>query len=50
VKDARRDGYEIYVLSDAIEAVNANPGDSERAIREMIAAGAKIISTRNVGL
>jgi nicotinamidase/pyrazinamidase len=50
VKDARRDGYEIYVLSDAIEAVNANPGDSERAIREMIAAGAKMISTRNVGL
>ncbi|HSN19228.1 MAG TPA: isochorismatase family protein [Usitatibacter sp.] len=41
--DARRIGYEVFVLEDAIRAVNVKPGDGERAIAEMRAAGARTI-------
>jgi hypothetical protein len=33
----------VKVLKDAIRAVNLEPGDGDRAIEEMRAAGAKII-------
>jgi nicotinamidase/pyrazinamidase len=38
--DAIREGYEVVVLDDAIRAVNVSPGDGEKAIAEMRAAGA----------
>ncbi len=48
VKDARASGYEMYVLKDAVEAVNAMPGDADRALAEMVAAGAKLISEKDI--
>ena len=41
VMDALKLGFETWLLTDAIRAVDAHPGDGERALREMLAAGAK---------
>jgi nicotinamidase/pyrazinamidase len=38
--DALREGFEVEIDTEAIRAVNVKPGDDERAIEEMIAAGA----------
>lgn len=40
VLDALREGLEVVVLEDCIGAVDVNPGDGERALEEMAAAGA----------
>jgi len=48
VKDALAEGYEVYVLTDAIRAVDVNPGDGERAIEEMRQAGAKTITSEDL--
>ena len=40
VKDALANGFAVLLLIDAIRAVNVNPGDGDRAIAEMTAAGA----------
>jgi nicotinamidase/pyrazinamidase len=45
VKDILAEGYEVYVLTDAIRAVNVNPGDGEGALEEMVQGGAKRITT-----
>jgi nicotinamidase/pyrazinamidase len=42
VLDARKAGLEVVVLADAVRAVDVNPGDGDRAIEEMRAAGAAI--------
>lgn len=44
VLDARRIGFETYLLSDAIGAVDMKPGDGERAIQQMLDAGANAIT------
>jgi len=41
VLDALSLGFEAVLLLDAIKGVDVNPGDSERAIREMLEKGAK---------
>jgi nicotinamidase/pyrazinamidase len=41
VLDALRAGFEAFVLVDAVRAVDVTPGDGERALGEMRAAGAK---------
>jgi nicotinamidase/pyrazinamidase len=41
VLDALKNRFEVVLLEDAVRAVDANPGDGDRAITEMIAAGAK---------
>jgi len=41
VLDALRLGFQTVLLLDAIKGVDVNPGDSERAIREMLERGAK---------
>jgi len=41
VLDALRLGFETVLLFDAIKGVDVNPGDSEKAIREMLKRGAK---------
>lgn len=43
--DARAGGIQIAVLTDAVRAVDVQPGDGERAIREMIAGGALMTTT-----
>ena len=40
VKDALARGYAVVLLSDAVRAVNAAPGDGERAEAEMLRLGA----------
>lgn len=37
-------GYRVYVVEDAVRAVNVNKGDGQRAIDEIKAKGAQIIS------
>ncbi|MDI6748774.1 MAG: isochorismatase family protein [Rhodocyclaceae bacterium] len=41
VLDALRLGYAVRLLTDAIRAVDVRPGDGERALAEMAAAGAE---------
>lgn len=45
VLDARREGFAVKVLSDAMRPVNLKPTDGAEAIAEMRAAGAEIVST-----
>ena len=42
VLDALRQGFEVTVLRDAVRAVDVRPGDGDRALEEMRAAGATI--------
>ena len=44
VLDARREGFEVKALADAMRAVNLNPNDGADAIEEMKAAGAEIVA------
>jgi len=43
VLDARRDGFEVLVLEDAIRPVEVEVGDGARALQEMAAAGASLV-------
>jgi nicotinamidase/pyrazinamidase len=43
VLDARRLGYNVSVLRDAVAAVNVNPDDGDRALDDMKRAGAEIV-------
>ena len=42
VLDARRLGFETSVVSGAVAAVDLAPGDGERALGEMVEAGARV--------
>lgn len=44
VLDALKNGFRVKAVEDAMRAVEINPGDGERAIEEMRAAGAQIVS------
>ena len=44
VRDARRLGYDVFVLTDAIRAVEVQPGDGQRAEEEMASLGARRIN------
>lgn len=48
VVDALAQGIRVTVLEDAIRAVDVEPGDGERAIEEMRAAGATFGQSANV--
>ena len=39
--DALKEGFEVVVLEDASRAVDLKPGDGERAMAEIVAAGAR---------
>ncbi len=41
VLDALKQGFKVVLIADAIRGVDLKPGDSERAIEEMIRAGAE---------
>jgi nicotinamidase/pyrazinamidase len=49
VLDAREKGYPITVIQNGIRAVDLQPGDGDRAIEEMLAAGALLESRATVG-
>ena len=46
--DAVNEGFEAHVVADATRAVNLNPGDYEKAIKEMEHAGVLIIGSRHI--
>ena len=46
--DAARLGFDTTVITDAIRAVEVNPGDGERALKEMQEAGAKLATSEQV--
>jgi nicotinamidase/pyrazinamidase len=48
VLDALRQGFAVTVVDDAIRGVDVQPGDSERALEEMEAAGAERASSADV--
>jgi nicotinamidase/pyrazinamidase len=43
VLDAVKNGFEVKALENAMRPVDVNPGDGEKAIKEMRAAGAKVV-------
>jgi len=47
VIDAIKNGFDVKALQDAMRGVELQPGDSDRAIQEMRAAGAQIVSTQS---
>lgn len=42
--DALQQGFKVHLLMDAIQGVNINPDDSQKAIDEMIANGARKVT------
>jgi nicotinamidase/pyrazinamidase len=48
VLDARREGFDVTVIEDAIRGVEVNQGDSELALEEMRAAGAEVAQSNRV--
>jgi nicotinamidase/pyrazinamidase len=49
VLDALRHGFKVVLLEDAVRGVNLRPDDSERAIAEMVRAGASTSTLRACG-
>jgi len=43
VLDARRRGFSVVVLREGVAAVEAAPGDGQRALDAMEAAGARLL-------
>lgn len=50
VLDSLKYGYETYVLTDAIRAVNVKPDDGEKALERMVQQGAKLTTTDCLGV
>jgi len=48
VLDARREGFQVEVLEDGVGAVDVRPGDGERALAEMRAAGAELVRSETL--
>lgn len=43
-RDALQHGFQVFVLADAIRAVDVQPGDGARAVEEMVRQGAQCIT------
>jgi nicotinate phosphoribosyltransferase len=48
VKDALKCGYTVYLLEDAIQAVNLDPQDGEKAIEEMVHLGSNLCHANQI--
>ncbi len=48
VKDALKEGFKVLLLADGIRGVEVNAGDSEQAISEMRALGARSVRLEDV--
>jgi nicotinamidase/pyrazinamidase len=46
--DARSLGLDVFVIEDAVRAVNLHPGDGERALREMSSSGVHFCSAEDL--
>src|SRR5262249_19569555 len=49
VLDALEQGFEVWLVEDGCRAVNLSPDDGDKAIEEMRAKGATIISSGSIG-
>jgi nicotinamidase/pyrazinamidase len=49
VLEALAEGFEVTLLTDAVRGVELRRGDSERAIAEMVEAGADVATLESVG-
>lgn len=47
--DARNLGFDVFLIEDGCRAVELEPGDSERAIEEMRAAGVNVVESGAIG-
>ena len=45
----RRNGFEVFVMEDAIRGIEAAPGDCEKARKEMEDAGAVFVRSEDIG-
>lgn len=48
VRDGLARGFQVRLLTDAIRAVNVNPGDGDRALAEMSGLGAQPLTLREL--
>lgn len=48
VLDALKNGIPTYVITDAVKGVAADPGDPQKALDEMVQAGARLVSSEDV--
>jgi len=46
--DARREGFEVVLLEDAVRAVDVKPGDGQRAIERMRTAGCTVAGSQSL--
>lgn len=46
---ARRAGFEVTVVTDLVRAVDLTPGDGVRALADMLAAGARLVTSDRLG-
>jgi nicotinamidase/pyrazinamidase len=46
--EASEKGFNTYVITDAIKAVNAQPEDNTRALKEMKKAGCNLITSKEI--
>jgi nicotinamidase/pyrazinamidase len=46
--DGLRRGYQVFIVTDAIRAVNVDAGDGDRALQELETRGARLIRSREV--
>jgi nicotinamidase/pyrazinamidase len=49
VLDALREGLEVTLLTDAVRGIDLKPGDCERAIAQMVEAGADLANLESIG-
>jgi nicotinamidase/pyrazinamidase len=45
VRDARKEGFEVFVMTDTVCAVDVAPGDGNKALAKMEALGARLITS-----
>jgi nicotinamidase/pyrazinamidase len=46
--DALNNSYEVFVITDAVRAVNVNEGDGEKALNELTSLGANLITSNEI--
>jgi nicotinamidase/pyrazinamidase len=46
--DALRLGYETFVVTDGVRAVNVQPDDGDRALAEMREHGAHLVTSQSI--
>jgi nicotinamidase/pyrazinamidase len=46
--DGLKNGYNVYVVTDAVRAVNVNSEDGQKALEQMAASGAHLITSNQI--